>query len=1015
MTSFFSQVLFIDFQKVTEEIKFFCGIKVTDDMRKKFFNKMLLLVLAIGLACLALIAIITGRFQSSLEAPIQEGYKSFLNIPGVTVEETVAIAQFRKSGASFVYGMELSAECFKRHDGTMGGFAVLFTDLLSQLFEIPFQPVIFEWDDLIDGLAAGEIDFTGDLTATPERSETYFMTGPIALRPIQYMRLAGSENPVFFAETRKSRYAFLDGSVTYEQARPFLAGEHVAVYVKNHDQAYQMLKNGEIDAFIDEGPFEAVFEHSSEVVVQDLVPLVFGPVSLATQNPELAPFISVMQKALGDDFSKRLAELYAQGYLDYAKDKFRRSLDPEEMEYVRAHGEDGQPIKFGVEYDNYPAAFYNEREQLWQGCSLDVLNEIINLTGLNFSQINQRPIFWWDMLSLLENGEIALVSELIISEDRKGRYIWPDIPYMTDKYALISHVDLPDLTVNDVFHMKVGLSRDTAYTQLFYHFFRGHRDAVEYIDIFDALAALDSGEVDLVMGTQNQLLTLTNYLEKPDFKANIVFNQIYGSYFGLNKRETVLRRIISKSLSMIDVDSISSRWKSRKFDYQEALDRARTPWLVGVSILMLLVALLLLILFQKTRRLGKVLELTVRERTRELEIQTEMAKVASKAKSGFLARMSHEIRTPMNAIIGMSELSIREYGNPAGLNYIAEIKKAGTSLLSIINDILDFSKIEAGSLQINQAPYDFASLLNDTLTIVGMRLKEKPIQLISKIDPSLPGTLEGDETRVRQVLLNLLSNAVKYTHEGFVEFEVSGERGPGREIKLSFRIADSGIGIKPEDLGKLFDDFVRIDQSRNMSVEGSGLGLTIALSLCRAMGGDIVVESEYGKGSVFTALIIQTVSDQRSLGLIESQTALSPQPLEVRFTAPGVRVLLVDDLETNLAIMTGLLAPYKMDVSACMSGLQAVERVAKESFDVVFMDHMMPEMNGMEAVAAIRSMEGDYFRTLKIIALTANAISGMREMFLQNGFDDYLSKPIEIPKLGEILDRLIPKEKKVKR
>ncbi|MDR1019984.1 MAG: transporter substrate-binding domain-containing protein [Synergistaceae bacterium] len=983
-------------------------------MTRPFFKRMIF-ILAVPLLCLSTV-MRAGYGAARPRAEKQEAvYENFLDIPGVTEEEAEAIARIRQSGGRFVFGMEPSAECFTRQDGNIGGFSVLLCDWLSGLFGIPFAPAVYGWDDLMSGLASREIDFTGDLTATPERLETYWMTGPIAGRPVKYMYLAGGKSPLDIARSRTIRYAFLEGTLTYDQTRLFLPGEHRVIYVGNHDAAYRMLKRGEIDAFVDEAPFEAVFDNYGDIVAEDLMPLVYGPVSLATRNPELAPLISVIQKALENSASRHLARLYAQGYRDYTRDKFLKGLNREEIEYIRAHGEGGEPVKIAVEYDNYPAAFYNETEKSWQGCALDIMAEIESLSGLRFAQIHQDTLLWSDMLDMLESGEIALISELIITEERKGRFIWPDEPYMTDRYALISRADTADFTVNEVYQAKVGLSENTAYTDLFHQCFQGHTQTLTYIDILDALAGLDSGEVDLVMGTQNQLLALTNYMEKPNFKANITFNQTYGSYFGIDKREAVLRSIISKSLRMIDAEAIASRWKSRVFDYQSALARARTPWLLGVSVLMLFTAALLLTLFFKTRQAGKVLELTVRERTRELEVQTEAALAASEAKSSFLARMSHEIRTPMNVIIGMSELAIREYGNPEGLSFIAEIRQAGTNLLSIINDILDFSKIEAGSLQISQAPYDMASLLNDALTIIYVRIKEKPVRLIPEIDPSLPVALVGDESRVRQILLNLLSNAAKYTDEGFVKFSASGERTGDAMINLTFRVADSGIGIKPEDMGKLFGDFVRVDQNRNTSVEGSGLGLAIARNLCRAMGGDITVESEYGKGSAFTATIVQTTADARLLGDIGGRFGAAPRHEDVRFTAPGVRVLLVDDIDTNLTVIKGLLAPYEMNVSACLSGVEAIDLVAREPFDIVFMDHMMPGMDGIEAAAAIRAMEGEYFKTVTIVALTANAISGMREVFLQNGFNDYLAKPIDIPKLNEIMERWIPKERRVKR
>jgi CheY-like chemotaxis protein len=312
----------------------------------------------------------------------------------------------------------------------------------------------------------------------------------------------------------------------------------------------------------------------------------------------------------------------------------------------------------------------------------------------------------------------------------------------------------------------------------------------------------------------------------------------------------------------------------------------------------------------------------------------------------------------MNAIIGMSELAVREYGKPAGLNFIAEIRQAGTNLLSIINDILDFSKIEAGSLQINQALYETVSLLNDVMTII---------------------------------------------------------QGQGNTALLRFIVEDSGIGIKPEDIRRLFGDFERVDMERNTGIEGAGLGLSRARSLCRAMGGDISVESEYGKGSVFTAVMLQSFDcGCKLIENIDEKNPANTRNVSVSFIAPGFRVLVVDDIKVNLKIAKGLLAPFEMDVDTCPSGEAALSMVRENEYDLIFMDHMMPEMDGIETTAAIRAMDGEYFKTVPIIALTANAISGMREMFFENGFNDFLSKPIEIRRLYELMDRCIPRDRKVK-
>jgi CheY-like chemotaxis protein len=374
--------------------------------------------------------------------------------------------------------------------------------------------------------------------------------------------------------------------------------------------------------------------------------------------------------------------------------------------------------------------------------------------------------------------------------------------------------------------------------------------------------------------------------------------------------------------------------------------------------------------------------------------------------------MSHEIRTPMNAIIGMSELAQRDYGAPKALEYIAEIRHAGADLLAIINDILDFSKIGSGSFQISPSPYETSSLFNDVLTIIGLQAGEKSLSLTTEIDPNLPRRLIGDEVRIRQILLNLLSNAVKYTHEGGVIFR-AGFEGRDDGVKLVFKVEDSGIGIKSEHIENIFGDFVRLGQKGDQHVEGTGLGLSISRGLCRLMGGDIAVKSEYGRGSAFTATVTQGVADWApseffDAGLGKNAAWETGAP----FSAPGFRVLIVDDIAVNLAVARGLLAPFQMKMTTCRSGREALDEARKKDFDLIFIDHMMPGMDGLETAKAIRETSAR-FSGVPIIALTANAMAGMREMFLSRGFDDYMSKPIETAKLNELLEKWVPIEARV--
>jgi len=501
----------------------------------------------------------------------------------------------------------------------------------------------------------------------------------------------------------------------------------------------------------------------------------------------------------------------------------------------------------------------------------------------------------------------------------------------------------------------------------------------------------------------------------------------------------------------------------------------------------------------------------------------EKAEAASKAKSDFLAKMSHEIRTPMNAITGMAELALREDLPDAAREHIITIKQAGANLLSIINDILDFSKIESGKLEIVPNNYLFSSLVNDVVNIIRMRVVDSNLSFVVNIDCNVPNSLFGDETRIRQVLLNILNNAVKYTKKGFVSFSVSGEINEDK-VLLTIDVTDSGNGIKPEDLEKLFSEFVQVDLAAHKGVEGAGLGLVITKKLVNAMDGNIDVQSEYGKGSTFTITLSQKICSPEPLAVVENPKEKSVLVYEhngiyadsivctvdnlgvnceraenddelreklksknytflfvsysilenarkimqeyksnakivvltefgeatadinlnilampvhsisvanvlngisdhfsynvsenviVRFIAPKARILVVDDIGTNLKVAEGLMLPYKMHIDLRLSGEGAIEAVKANHYDLVFMDHMMPEMDGIEATKLIREM-GQEYAELPIIALTANAIYGIKEMFLSKGFNDFLSKPIDMVKLNAILTRWLPKEKQEK-
>jgi signal transduction histidine kinase/HPt (histidine-containing phosphotransfer) domain-containing protein/DNA-binding NarL/FixJ family response regulator len=506
----------------------------------------------------------------------------------------------------------------------------------------------------------------------------------------------------------------------------------------------------------------------------------------------------------------------------------------------------------------------------------------------------------------------------------------------------------------------------------------------------------------------------------------------------------------------------------------------------------------------------------------QLASQKQKSEEESRNKTSFLARMSHEIRTPMNAIIGMSELITRdEKLSRSAYEHAQGIKAAGNNLLYIINDILDFSKIESGKLEVTNSEYSLHSVVNDVVSIIRMRLSDKPIVFTSNIDANIPAHMIGDSIRLKQCLLNLLNNAVKYTNEGTVSFNMSADV-KGDDVLLKADIIDSGIGITEENLKELFGDFVQFDRDKNKNIEGTGLGLAITRSLCRLMDGDVTAASVYGQGSTFTLTVkhkaimpikpfaeviypakkpvllyetrkpyeesiekmlknmgvpcfvinnttqlnlmlgdpkynflflgdfmYETVlpfiheseyegkiillaefdeikNDDRVINLKIPAHALSvadilnntPNSSETgnkrteAFIAPQAKVLIVDDIRTNLKVAEGLMSPYKMKTDTCLNGFEAVERAEQIDYDLIFIDHMMPGMDGVETCGKIRECRNGFYKDTPLIALTANAVTGAREMFLQNGFSDFLAKPIEMAKLTAILDKYVPSGKK---
>jgi len=386
----------------------------------------------------------------------------------------------------------------------------------------------------------------------------------------------------------------------------------------------------------------------------------------------------------------------------------------------------------------------------------------------------------------------------------------------------------------------------------------------------------------------------------------------------------------------------------------------------------------------------------------QVQEEKRKADAASEAKSTFLSHMSHEIRTPMNAVVGMTELMLRTDITLEQREYLINIKNSGNALVSIINDILDLTKIESGKMELTEENYEVAPMLKDIRLIIENRIGDKPIALIYEVDEKLPARLRGDALRIRQVMINLLNNAVKFTEEGHVKLSIAVLSASENEVEIKISVSDTGQGIRKEDLKRLFEAFEQVDTERNRGKEGTGLGLAISSDLIRLMGGKLEVQSVYDEGSEFYFTIKQKT--------VSGNTVNTEEEDERDFTAPAAKILVVDDSQINLKIAMGLLKPLRMQVDTAESGRQALEMVQSTEYNIIFMDHMMPGMDGIETTRRMRQLPAKYLESVPIVAFTANAMKEAEKSFYAAGMNGFIPKPIETEALFKAVRRYLPDE-----
>jgi signal transduction histidine kinase/DNA-binding response OmpR family regulator len=945
--------------------------------------------------------------------------KNYKDIPGVTAGEIKTIEEFKAGRDSLILGSVLSGDAFYSHDTTVKGFSAHLADLLSDIFGIRFVPEIYSWSSLYDGLVLEEIDFTGEFYAdfydTP-----YFMTTPIASRSVKFLRPKGAP---LFSQIRYEKnltIAFIKDIPSYSDIKQNFDFAHTPVWITDAQSAYALLLSGEIDAIVTDDSTRIPFDIADRINAEDFYPFISIQSSFATYNRDLAPFISVFQKyinAAGSNFEEIVSSMKKQGELDFTHYKLFKKFTPAEIQFIDHHKFDGNYVRVHVARENYPIVFYDEQRKEWRGIAIDILNEIGSYTGLTFLPYEGK----------FTSNEPEMSVEITADEAEK-KYLRTYYPFFFNTFALISKADKEDLDISDVWRSKVGVVNNTPYSTVFTKLFPKHTGLYLFEDYKSLLNALKKGSIDCIMGSHTLHMSLTSFQGQLEVRTNLTFDYPLYSYFTFKNDQQLLHSIINKSQELINLENISNHWDYGIYDYRKKLASAVLPYLILLIITLSSAIIFLIYMLKSRKNVNKTLEETVNQRTRELLEQTRAAEDASKIKSEFLANISHEIRTPLNAIIGLGELELMKKLPKDTYANIEKIFNSGKTLLSIINDVLDISKIESGKVEIINVVYEFASLINDTIHINIVRIGSKPIAFVLDIDESLPVKLSGDELRVKQIINNLLSNAFKYTKFGTVTLSIhrEGDMALNKDdiIQLNITVKDTGQGIKAEDIPRLFNKYNQLDTKANRKIEGTGLGLSICRNLVELMGGDIQVESEFGKGSRFTLSIKQKVEDPAPIGYETVENLRKFRTLGqrksvaqsmVRAYMPYGKVLVVDDVPTNLDVVKGMMLPYGIMMDFALSGVESIEMIKAEKvhYDVIFMDHMMPGMDGIEAVKIIRNdIETKYAKTVPILAFTANALIGNEELFLAHGFQGFLSKPLDPVKLDEALNKWVRNKEK---